>query len=184
MTQPDNAKIAIVDFASFLDGSNKQSVADAMLESFKEIGFVYLVNHGLPKDKIQSTLSISYTRAVRPTDILYPAMFDWVLIVLLIHFFWISNVLIVEKVFCSANGSKTTRPAPSLRHASPRYAFMAFVNGKMSHLYHIYTGYSAPGVEKVSQHIYDEKEISAHRAKAPDVKESFEARHDHFITRR
>ena len=61
MTQPDNAKIAIVDFASFLDGSNKQSVADAMLESFKEIGFVYLVNHGLPKDKIQSTLSISYT---------------------------------------------------------------------------------------------------------------------------
>ena len=57
MTQPiDSAKIAIVDFAHFLDGSDKQSVADAILASFKHIGFVYLVNHGLPDDKIRSTL--------------------------------------------------------------------------------------------------------------------------------
>ncbi|KAF8993550.1 thymine dioxygenase [Cyathus striatus] len=36
-------------------------------------------------------------------------------------------------------------------------------------------GYSAPGQEKVSQHLYDESELAAHRAKAPDVKESFES---------
>ena len=35
-------------------------------------------------------------------------------------------------------------------------------------------GYSAPGVEKVSQHIYDEEEVAQNRAKAPDIKESFE----------
>lgn len=45
--------ISIVDFAPFLDGSNKQGVADAVLASFKEIGFVYLVNHGLADDKIK-----------------------------------------------------------------------------------------------------------------------------------
>jgi hypothetical protein len=38
----------------------------------------------------------------------------------------------------------------------------------------IYSGYSAPGLEKVSQHVYDPSELSKHRAKAPDVKESFE----------
>ena len=37
-----------------------------------------------------------------------------------------------------------------------------------------YIGYSAPGVEKVTQ-VYDDKEaITNARAKAPDVKESFE----------
>lgn len=35
-------------------------------------------------------------------------------------------------------------------------------------------GFSAAGREKVSQHLYDENEIAANRAKAPDVKESFE----------
>lgn len=35
-------------------------------------------------------------------------------------------------------------------------------------------GYSPPGKEKVVQHIYDEKELAKVRAKAPDVKESFE----------
>lgn len=44
--------IPIVSLASFIDGSNKQAVAEAMLDSFKTIGFVYLVDHGLSKDKI------------------------------------------------------------------------------------------------------------------------------------
>jgi len=30
-------------------------------------------------------------------------------------------------------------------------------------------------MEKVSQHVYDKTELEAHRAKAPDVKESFES---------
>ncbi|KAJ7676983.1 thymine dioxygenase [Mycena polygramma] len=34
--------------------------------------------------------------------------------------------------------------------------------------------YSPPGQEKVTQHVYDPDEIAAHRAQAPDVKESFE----------
>ena len=44
--------IPIISLASFIDGTNKQAVADAMLDSFKTIGFVYLVDHGLPKEKI------------------------------------------------------------------------------------------------------------------------------------
>ena len=35
-------------------------------------------------------------------------------------------------------------------------------------------GYSAPGQEKVSQHVYDDKELQNMRTKTPDVKESFE----------
>ena len=64
-TSPNSVKlgnvdgISIVDFAPFLDGSNKQAVADAVLDSFKSVGLVYLVNYGLPKDKVDS-------------------MFDWV----------------------------------------------------------------------------------------------------------
>jgi hypothetical protein len=37
-----------------------------------------------------------------------------------------------------------------------------------------YPGYSAPGVEKVVQHVYDAEELAQSRGKAPDVKESFE----------
>lgn len=44
--------IPVISLAPFIDGSNKPAVADAMLDSFKTIGFVYLVDHGLPKDKI------------------------------------------------------------------------------------------------------------------------------------
>jgi len=35
-------------------------------------------------------------------------------------------------------------------------------------------GYSSPGLEKVSQHVYDTEELEQARSKAPDVKESFE----------
>ena len=51
--------ISVVDFKPFLDGSAKQDVANAMLDSFKRVGFVYLVNHGIPADKTRE-------------------MFDWV----------------------------------------------------------------------------------------------------------
>ena len=45
--------ISVVDFKPFLDGSAKQDVANAILDSFKRVGFVYLVNHGIPEDKIK-----------------------------------------------------------------------------------------------------------------------------------
>jgi isopenicillin N synthase-like dioxygenase len=44
--------VKVVDFGPFLDGSDRQGVADAILESFKSTGFVYLANHGLPRDKV------------------------------------------------------------------------------------------------------------------------------------
>ncbi|KAJ7470238.1 thymine dioxygenase [Mycena galericulata] len=50
--------IAIVDFAAFLDGSDKQAVADKMLASFKDIGFVYLLNHGIPPECIARMFSL------------------------------------------------------------------------------------------------------------------------------
>ena len=46
--------ISVVDFAPFLDGTAKQDVADAILDSFKRIGFVYLLNHGIPADKAKN----------------------------------------------------------------------------------------------------------------------------------
>lgn len=45
--------ISVVDFKPFLEGSAKQDVANAILDSFKRVGFVYLVNHGIPEDKIK-----------------------------------------------------------------------------------------------------------------------------------
>ena len=36
------------------------------------------------------------------------------------------------------------------------------------------SGYSAPGKEKVVQHLYEDKDLKDNRAKAPDVKESFQ----------
>lgn len=49
----EKSNISVVNFGPFLDGSDKQGVADAILESFQQIGFVYLVNHGLEKQKIE-----------------------------------------------------------------------------------------------------------------------------------
>jgi len=56
MQQPQNDGSAVqtVDFSGFLDNSNKQHVSDAILSSFKSIGFVYLTNHGLPDEIVQN----------------------------------------------------------------------------------------------------------------------------------
>lgn len=50
--------VKVVDFGPFLDGSDRQGVADAVLESFKSIGFVYLANHGLPHEKVASMFEL------------------------------------------------------------------------------------------------------------------------------
>ena len=59
--------INVLDFGPFLDGTRKWEVAEGMISSFKEIGFVYLVNHGIPKNKIDSMfdLVIQITGSVR-----------------------------------------------------------------------------------------------------------------------
>ena len=45
---PPESEIPVVDFAGFLDGSAKEAVAGALLDSFKRYGFVYLKNYGVP----------------------------------------------------------------------------------------------------------------------------------------
>ncbi|KAJ7840241.1 thymine dioxygenase [Mycena leptocephala] len=115
-TVPDSG-IAIIDFAPFLDGSNKQEVANAILASFKDIGFVYLLNHGIPQERVTQMFEMSKTFFAKPMEI------------------------------------KQLAPhPPSGTHQR---------------------GYSAPGREKVTQHVYDPDAIAAHRAQAPDAKESF-----------
>ena len=49
--------ISVVDFAPFLDGSAKRDVADAILDSFKRIGFVYLVNQDRKSTRLNSSHS-------------------------------------------------------------------------------------------------------------------------------
>ncbi|EKM57563.1 uncharacterized protein PHACADRAFT_115792 [Phanerochaete carnosa HHB-10118-sp] len=110
--------ISVVDFAPFLDGSRKQEVADAIVQSFKDIGFVYLVNHGLAQDKVDG-------------------MFDW-----------------SKRFFSQPMDVKMLAPHPA--------------DG--AH----HRGYSSPGVEKVVKDVFDADELKERRAKAPDVKESFE----------
>ncbi|KAI0917161.1 hypothetical protein AcW1_007571 [Taiwanofungus camphoratus] len=114
----DAQGIPILNFGPFLDGSAKQEVADAMFESFRDIGFVYLVNHGLPKEKIDT-------------------MFDW-----------------SKRFFAQPYATKMLAPHPP------------------SGAHH--RGYSAPGMEKVSHEVFDAEQLAKARAKAPDVKESFE----------
>jgi len=46
------SSVKTADFGPFLDGSDKKGAANAILDSFKSIGFVYLVNHGLDDVKI------------------------------------------------------------------------------------------------------------------------------------
>ncbi|KAJ7732952.1 thymine dioxygenase [Mycena maculata] len=51
--------VAVVDFAAFLDGSNKQGVAEEIISSFKGAGFVYLLNHGIPAERIAEIFAAS-----------------------------------------------------------------------------------------------------------------------------
>lgn len=51
MTEQESS-VKVIDFSPFIDGSDRQGVANALLSSFQSTGFVYLVNHGLPQEKI------------------------------------------------------------------------------------------------------------------------------------
>ena len=60
--------ITVVDFGKFLDGTQKQQVADAIIQSFKETGFVYLINHCLPRAKIDAMFQWVCTSFVHLRD--------------------------------------------------------------------------------------------------------------------
>lgn len=48
------APIPIVDFGKFLYGSDEERkrIAGDIDDAFRNVGFVYLENHGVPKDKV------------------------------------------------------------------------------------------------------------------------------------
>lgn len=50
--------VNVLDFGLFLDGSHKQEVAEAIISSFKKIGFVCLINHGLSKEKTEAMFDL------------------------------------------------------------------------------------------------------------------------------
>lgn len=64
----DSLEIPLIDFASFLseDEATKQTTAQAILEGFQRAGFIYLKNHGIPKDQIKTTFSESARFFTRP----------------------------------------------------------------------------------------------------------------------
>ena len=50
------ASLPIIDFSAFLHGESdvRRKTADEVVDAFKTYGFVYLVNHGISKDRIQT----------------------------------------------------------------------------------------------------------------------------------
>ncbi|KAJ6555070.1 hypothetical protein B0H10DRAFT_1967884 [Mycena sp. CBHHK59/15] len=56
-------------FGAFLDGTDNQAVANKMLASFKNIGFVYLLNHGIPPEWIARRFSPSKEFFAQPTEV-------------------------------------------------------------------------------------------------------------------
>jgi hypothetical protein len=104
MQQPQNDKHAVktVDFSSFVDGSAKQHVSDAMLSSLKSIGFVYLTNYGFPDETVQN-------------------MFNWVRLTgnpVLLRL--IMAELVVEAIFLTTFGSQAARASSAIRNSSSR----------------------------------------------------------------
>ncbi|KAL9533406.1 2-oxoglutarate-Fe(II) type Oxidoreductase [Sphaerulina musiva] len=85
MTQPaatsavshDNLEIPLIDFSAFLhpivqdsekDSSSKLPTALAILHGFQTSGFIYLVNHGIPREKIRQAFSLSAKFFQRPPE--------------------------------------------------------------------------------------------------------------------
>lgn len=120
-TSPNQGPIPIVDFGNFLHGNKEQKkiVSQKIDEAFRNVGFVYLKNHGVNSEEIAEC-------------------FEW-----------------SKKFFSLPLETKLLAPHPP---------------GGSHH-----RGYSAPYVEAVSQHIYDDEALQETRKTLPDYKESFES---------
>ena len=59
MASISEESIPIIDFASFLNGTEDQKISTAkqIKDAFHDVGFVYLTNHGVPKDKLEEGFS-------------------------------------------------------------------------------------------------------------------------------
>ncbi|KAH7137971.1 hypothetical protein B0J11DRAFT_545880 [Dendryphion nanum] len=117
----DSATIPIVDFGKFLNGTDeeKKIVGKEIDDAFRNVGFVYLKNHGVSAQEVAQC-------------------FEW-----------------SKKFFDLPLETKMLAPHPP---------------GGAHH-----RGYSAPGLEAVSQHVYDDDKIDEVRKTQPDYKESFES---------
>lgn len=64
----DSLEIPLIDFQAFLSGDErtKRSTAQAILNGFQLAGFIYLKNHGIPKEKVQTTFRESAKFFTRP----------------------------------------------------------------------------------------------------------------------
>jgi isopenicillin N synthase-like dioxygenase len=148
------SSVKTVDFGPFLDGSDKQGVANAILDSFKSIGFVYLVNHSLDDANIAS-------------------MFKWVR-------FNIFHSHILLRSHCSLRSSSRNRwrssnwrltQFPELITEVSLGSLLQIRSSIHSTLRDV--GYSAPGREKVIQ--FDDEGGDNRTDIVRDIKESFEA---------
>jgi len=66
----DNLVIPLVDFSLFLHGSpkDKRIAAEGMTSGFQNAGFVYLKNHGIPKETVSRVFSESAKFFARPKE--------------------------------------------------------------------------------------------------------------------
>jgi isopenicillin N synthase-like dioxygenase len=54
VTVDNSDLVPVIDFRLFLDGSQKKAVAEAMIASLKHVGFIQIINHGVPQEKINN----------------------------------------------------------------------------------------------------------------------------------
>lgn len=64
----DFDRIPIIDLTDLLDNSHPQAVADAIGTSCRDIGFLYIKNHGIPARLIQSVFAQAQNFFARPDD--------------------------------------------------------------------------------------------------------------------
>ena len=59
----EESSIPIVDFAQWINGSQdqKKNIAKEFIEACKTVGFVYIINHGVPSSKIKEAFTVSKT---------------------------------------------------------------------------------------------------------------------------
>jgi isopenicillin N synthase-like dioxygenase len=70
LPEADFDSVPIVDFSGMLQGSasEKSRVAEALRDACMRVGFFYLVNHGIPQDRIDSTFAEAHRFFALPVE--------------------------------------------------------------------------------------------------------------------
>lgn len=100
--ETENSAINVVDFGPFLNGSDKHGVAEALVKSFRSTGFVYLMNHPMPQEKIN-------------------AMFELVRFPRQHHSVFFCSHVIGKAILRSARGDQVTSSPSKVGDSSQRY---------------------------------------------------------------